>query len=103
MKPEGWPKPTLRLVGDGESANGDVSDISGTRSPVSTTSRKIQSHQLSVSLNSLENDLEDLVSRYFGVLDTLNTAMNRLVALGLLGKNEQAKTAKVDGIEEAGK
>ena len=95
MKPEGWQKPTLRLVGDGVGENGDVSDISGLPSPASTTSHKIQSHQLSVSLNELENDLEDLVSRYFGVLDTLNIVMARLVKLGLF-TNEKDITDKID-------
>jgi hypothetical protein len=95
MKPEGWQKPTLRLVGDGVEESGDALNTSGLPRVASTTSHKIQSHQLSVSLNELENDLEDLVSRYFGVLDTLNIVMNRLVKLGLF-TNEKDTTDKID-------
>lgn len=88
MKPEGWQRTTLRLVGDGERENGDALINSGLKSQGSTTSHKIQSHQLSVSLNELENDLDDLVFRYFGVLDTLNTVTARLVELGAFTKDE---------------
>ena len=82
MKPEGWQRTTLRLVGDGERENGDASINSGLKSQGSTTSHKIQSHQLSVLLNELESNLDDLVFRYLEVLDTLIDVMARLVRLG---------------------
>jgi len=72
----------LRLVGDGEGESGYVSDPSGLRRAGLTTSHRIQSHQLSVSLNDLEREVQILESKYLEACVTLIIATHRLAELG---------------------
>ena len=85
MRTKSWQSPTrgLRLVGEDES--GSASTTFGPVRAGLTTTHKIQSHQLSVSLNSLERKVEDLTSRYLEVSSTLTSVMEDLVRLGLIG------------------
>ena len=69
--------------GAGVGENGSASTIYGCESHASTTSHKIRSHRLSVSLNELERRVEALESKYLEACDTLNTVILRLAELRL--------------------
>jgi len=73
---------TLKLVGAGEGESGSAYANSGLERAGSTTSHRIQIHQLSALLNDLERDLQELNSRYCEAYVTLLTAMEHLVNLG---------------------
>ena len=74
---------TLVQGGAGREGSGSASTIYGPVRAGLTTSHKIQSHQLSVSLNELERRVEALESKYLEVCDTLNIVMLRLAELRL--------------------
>ena len=73
----------LRLVGEEE--NGNAFSLYGPMKAGLTTTHKIQSHQLSVSLNLLERKVEDLTSKYLEVSNILTGVLEDLVKLGLIG------------------
>ena len=73
----------LRLVGEEE--NGNAFSLYGPMKAGLTTTHKIQSHQLSASLNLLERKVDDLTSKYLEVSSILTSVMEDLVKLGLIG------------------
>ena len=73
----------LRLVGEEE--NGNAFSLYGPMKAGLTTTHKIQSLQLSASLNLLERKVEDLTSKYLEVSNILTSVMADLVRLGLIG------------------
>jgi hypothetical protein len=76
----------LRLVGEEE--NGNASSPYGPMRAGLTTTHKIQSLQLSASLNLLERKVEDLTYKYLEVSSILTSVMTDLVRLGLIGKEQ---------------
>ena len=84
----------LRLVGEEE--NGNAFSLYGPMKAGLTTTHRIQSLQLSASLNLLERKVEDLTSRYLEVSSILTSVMEDLVRLGLIGNGSST-------IDEAGK
>lgn len=86
---------TPQQVGTGAVANGSVSTIYGLESLASTTSHRTSRDQvLSELLNSLENEVEILESKYFEVLNTLTSVTEILV-------RHYATTIKEGGTEES--
>ena len=81
MKTENWRSNTrgLRLVGEGES--GRASTPYGPVKADLTTTRIIQSHQLSVSLNYLEREVEILESKFSEASAILVSVIARLAEL----------------------
>lgn len=85
MRTKGSHGPTLRLVGDGTGESGPVSSIFGPVSRGLTTTPITRPHLHTESLNDLVKIVDDLVSRYLEVSDTLITATTRLVERGRSG------------------
>jgi hypothetical protein len=79
------PRLTLVQGGDGEGENGSASTIFGPVRAGLTTTPTTQPHLHTESLNDLVKIVDDLVSRYLEVSDTLITATTRLVERGRSG------------------
>ena len=96
MRTENWRSNTrgLRLVGEGES--GSASTIFGPVRAGLTTTQIIRNHQLSVSLNYLEREVEILESRFLEVSSILVSVTARLAELTSL----LSSTATIDEEEE---
>lgn len=73
------PKPTLRLVGDGEGESGSALELSGLERADGTTLPTTQTPALLESLNYLERETQTLESRFYEVCATLNLVMGHLV------------------------
>ena len=78
--------PGLRLVGEGES--GSVSTTFGPVRAGLTTTHRTQQVQLSELLNSLEREVESLHSKYCEAYVTLVSALELLVKLGDIIKEQ---------------
>ena len=76
---------TLVQGGGGEGESGLASTTSGLASQGSTTTQTTPPHLHTESLNDLVKIVDDLVSRYLEVSDTLITATTRLVERGRSG------------------
>ena len=85
MRTEGSQRLTLLRDGDGEGKSGSVSTTSGLASHDSTTTQTTPPHLHTESLNDLVKIVDDLVSKYLEVSDTLITATTRLVERGRSG------------------
>lgn len=85
MKTEGLPRLTLVQGGDGEGESGDVSTIFGPVRAGLTTTPTTPPQLHTESLNDLVKIVDDLVSRYLEVSDTLITVTTRLVERGRSG------------------
>ena len=88
MRTENWQSNTLglRLVGEGES--GSASTIYGPVRAGLTTTHRTQSQQLSELLSSLEREVENLNSKYCEAYVTLISALDLLVRLGDIIKEQ---------------
>ena len=82
MRTSESPRLTLVQGGAGEAENGSVSSIFGPVSRGLTISQITRPHLHTESLNDLVKIVDDLVSRYLEVSDTLITATEVLVRRG---------------------
>jgi hypothetical protein len=96
MRTENWQSNTrgLRLVGEGES--GSASTIFGPVKAGLTSTHKTQSQALSELLNSLEREVESLNSKYCEAYVTLTSALDLLVRLGDIIKEQGITSAIQD-------
>ena len=85
MRTEESQRLTLLQGGDGEGKSGSVSTTSGLASLDSTITQTTPPHLHTESLNDLVKIVDDLVSKYLEVSDTLITATTRLVERGRSG------------------
>lgn len=85
MRTDASPRLTLVRDGDGAIESGDASTISGLPSPASTTTQITRPQVRTESLNDLVKIVDDLVSKYLEVSDTLITVTTRLVERGRSG------------------
>ncbi len=85
MRTDASPRLTLVQGGDGEGESGSASTIFGPVSRGLTTTPTTRPHLHTESLNDLVKIVDDLVSRYLEVSDTLITATTRLVERGRSG------------------
>jgi len=85
VRTEGSQRLTLVRDGDGEGRSGSVSTTSGLASQGLTTTQTTPPHLHTESLNDLVKIVDDLVSKYLEVSDTLITATTRLVERGRSG------------------
>jgi hypothetical protein len=85
VRTEGSQRLTLVRDGDGEGKSGSVSTTSGLASLDSTITQTTPPHLHTESLNDLVRLVDDLVSKYLEVSDTLITATERLVKRGRSG------------------
>ena len=85
MRTEGLQRLTLVQGGDGEGESGLVSTIFGPVRAGLTISQTTRPQLHTESLNDLVKIVDDLVSRYLEVSDTLITATTRLVERGRSG------------------
>lgn len=82
MRTSESPRLTLVQGGAGEGENGSASSIFGPVKASLTTSQTTRPHLHTESLNDLVRIVDDLVSRYLEVSDTLITATEALVKRG---------------------
>ena len=96
MKIKDSPKnmPGLRLVGEDES--GSVFTTFGPVKAGLTTTHRTQQVQLSELLNSLEREVESLHSKYCEAYVTLTSALDLLVRLGDIIKEQGITSAIQD-------
>jgi hypothetical protein len=85
VRTDASPRLTLVQGGDGEGESGSASTIFGHPSLASTILPTTRPHLHTESLNDLVKIVDDLVSRYLEVSDTLITATTRLVERGRSG------------------
>lgn len=85
MRTSESPRLTLVQGGAGEEENGSASSIFGPVSRGLTTSQTTRPHLHTESLNDLVKIVDDLVSKYLEVSDTLITATEALVRRGRTG------------------
>ncbi len=85
MRTDASPRLTLVQGGDGEGESGSASTIFGPVSRGLTTTPITRPHLHTESLNDLVKIVDDLVTRYLEVSDTLITATTRLVERGRSG------------------
>ena len=85
MRTDGSPSLTLVQGGDGEDESGSASTIFGHPSLASTILPTTPPQLHTESLNDLVKIVDDLVSRYLEVSDTLITATEVLVKRGRSG------------------
>jgi hypothetical protein len=85
VRTEGSQRLTLVRDGDGEGENGVASTIFGPVRAGLTTTQTTPPQLHTESLNDLVKIVDDLVSRYLEVSDTLITATTRLVERGRSG------------------
>jgi hypothetical protein len=83
VRTEGWQSNTrgLRLVGEGESGPA-LSPYGPKRAGLTTSPATSKEVQLSVLLNSLEREVENLNSKYCEAYVTLISVLEHLVRLG---------------------
>ena len=84
----------LRLVGEEE--NGNAFSLYGPKRAGLTTTHKTQTQQLSELLNSLEREVEILNSKYCEAYVTLISALDLLVRLGDIIKEQGITNAIQD-------
>jgi hypothetical protein len=87
MRTDASPRLTLLQGGDGEIESGSVSTTSGLPSHASTISPTTPIHLRTESLNDLVKIVDDLVSKYLEVSDTLIIATEALVNRGRGGSS----------------
>jgi hypothetical protein len=85
VRTEGSQRLTLVRDGDGEGRSGSASTTSGLASLASTTTQTTPPQLHTESLNDLVKIVDDLVSKYLEVSDTLIIASTRLVERGRSG------------------
>jgi hypothetical protein len=95
VRTEGSPRLTLVQGGDGEGESGSASTIFGPVRAGLTTTQITPPQLRTESLNDLVKIVDDLVSKYLEVSDTLITVTTRLVERGRSG-SATSTTSVVD-------